>query len=287
VGPRGVLTQVKAGGLTLRGVSLGGIYTSIQVPELDCVFDAGIPLRAAAGARRLFLSHGHVDHAGALSSLLGVRALFGHPRPLAVHLPAEIADAMKDALTAMSRMQRWELAVELIPMSPGDEVALRGDLSVRAVRTYHPVPSLAYVIVRQVSKLRAELVGLPGEEIARRRHAGEVVSQMHERLELAYATDTLAVVLDREPMLTRARVLVLECTFLDGRKSLADARAGCHVHLDELIERAAMFENEAVVLMHFSQLYRPDEVREFLARRLPPGLGERVVPFCPATGDWP
>ena len=282
-----MLTRVKAGGLTFRGVSLGGIYTSIQVPELDCVFDAGIPLRAAAGARRLFLSHGHVDHSGALASLLGVRALFGNPRPMAVHLPAEIAGMMKDALAAMAAMQRWELAVELVPMSPGDEVRLTGDLSVRAVRTYHPVPSLAYVMVRQVSKLRPELVGLPGPEIAERRRAGEVVSEMHERLELAYATDTLAVVLDREPMLRKARVLVVECTFLDEKKSLADARAGCHVHLDELIERADMFENEAIVLMHFSQLYRPDEVREILARRLPPRLKERVVAFAPASGDWP
>jgi ribonuclease Z len=82
-------------------------------------------------------------------------------------------------------------------------------------------------------------------------------------------------------------VLVLECTFLDGRKPLADARAGCHIHLDELIERAHLFRNEAVVLMHFSQIYRPGEVREILERRLPEPLRSRVVAFAPQAEDWP
>jgi len=281
-----VLTEAQAGGFTLRGVSLGGIYTAIHVPELHAAFDAGWPLRSAAACRRLFLSHGHVDHAGGLAGLIGIRGLFGHPRPLDLFLPAEIEQPMREALAAMTAMQRFDLSARLVPMRAGDEVALAGDLSVRAFRTYHPVPSLGYTIVRKVSKLRADLVGLPGPEIAARRRAGEAVSERHERLELAYATDTLVTVLDREPSLYQARVLVLECTFLDERKTLADARAGCHIHLDELIERADQFRNEAVVLMHFSQLYRPDEVRAILARRLPEGLRERVVAFAPPGCEW-
>ena len=282
-----MLTELKAGDFTLRGMSLGGIYTALHVPELHAAFDAGWPLRTAAGARRLFLSHGHVDHVGALPALLGVRALFGNPRPLTLHLPAEIAEPLTAALAALSVMQRYQLAVDMVPMAPGDQVALSGDLAVRAFRTYHPVPSLGYLIVRRISKLRPELAGLPGPEIAARRRAGEEVAVHQDRLELAYATDTLAVVLDREPDLYQARVLILECTFLDGKKPIADARAGCHIHLDELIERADHFQNEAVVLMHFSQLYRPDEVREILARRLPEPLRRRVIPFAPRGSEWP
>jgi ribonuclease Z len=204
-----------------------------------------------------------------------------------VFLPAEIEAPMTDALAAQSKLQRYELAVELVAMRPGDEIALRGDLVVRAFRTYHPVPSLGYQLVRRVAKLLPELRGLNGREIAERRARGEVVSRSIDRLELAYATDTLAVVIDREPDILQSRVLVLECTFLDGRKPLADARAGCHIHLDELIERAHLFRNEAVVLMHFSQLYRPGEVREILERRLPQELRDRVIPFAPPTEEWP
>jgi ribonuclease Z len=282
-----MLTEVRAGDFTIRGMSLGGIYTAMHVPELGLALDAGWPLRAAASARRMLLSHGHVDHSGALPAMLGVRALFGIQKPLTLHAPAEIAEPLAASLAAQSVMQRYELAVELIPMKPGDEVAITGDLSVRAFRTYHPVPSLGYTMVRKVSKLKAELRGLSGPEIAARRRAGEEVAEHCDRLELAYATDTLAVVLDREPSLYQCRVLVLECTFLDGRKSLADARAGCHIHLDELIERADQFQNEAIVLMHFSQLYRPDEVREILHRRLPDSLRGRVHAFAPRMSEWP
>lgn len=282
-----MLTEVKAGGLTLRGTSLGGIYTCIQVPELHALFDAGWPLRSAAGTRRLYLSHGHVDHVGALPALLGVRALFGNPKPLIVHLPEEISEPLAKALEAMSTMQRYSLDVEMVPMAPGDEVDITGDLRVRAFRTYHPVPSLGYSFVRRVAKLKPELQGLPGHEIAARRRSGERVSESTDRLELSYATDTLVKVLDREPDLYRSRVLVLECTFLDERKSLQDARAGCHIHLDELIERADSFANEALVLMHFSQLYRPQEVPSILDQRLPAQLARRVVPFTPRSKDWP
>jgi ribonuclease Z len=172
-------------------------------------------------------------------------------------------------------------------MSPGDELALRPDLHVRAVRTFHPVPSLGYLLVRRVAKLRPELHGLTGPEIAARRRSGEEVTELDERLELAYATDTLISVLDHSPELLRARVLVMECTFLDDRKSVEAARAGCHIHLDEVLDRADRFENEHIVMMHLSQLYRTDEIAAILDRRVPPALRKRIIPFVPADGHWP
>ena len=75
--------------------------------------------------------------------------------PPRVVMPAEIVDDLLAALAALSKLQRFPLAIEAIGMAPGDELELRGDLRVRAVRTFHPVPSLAYIVVRRVSKLRA------------------------------------------------------------------------------------------------------------------------------------
>jgi ribonuclease Z len=282
-----MLTTVTAGPYTVRGISVGGVYTSLAVPELGVVFDAGASPRSSCAIDTILLSHGHADHVGALPAFLGIRALSGKTRPPRVVMPAEIVEDLTAALAALSRLQRFPLEIEAIGVRPGDELALRGDLRVRAVRTFHPVPSLAYVIVRRVSKLRPELAGLTGPQIAARRRAGEVVTDHEDRLELAYATDTLISVFDHAPELLAARTLVMECTFLDARKPLEAARAGCHIHLDEVIERAGQFANDHVVMMHFSQIYHPDEIPALLDARLPPELRKKVIPFIPTGVHWP
>jgi len=281
-----MLTTVKAGPYTIRGVSVGGVYTSLHVPELDCLFDAGIVARTLAGASNLLVSHGHADHVGALPAIFGVRGLLGQARPR-LFLPEQIREPLQTTFEHLSQIQRYPLEADWVGVKPGDEHQLRRDLWLRAFRTHHTVPSVGYQLFRKVQKLRSEYRELPGKEIAERRNAGEDLFQTVEHLELAYATDTLIRVLDTSPSLLKTRVLILECSFIDERKSLAASRAGCHIHLDEILERASDFENEHVVLMHFSQISSPDEVHQTLARRCPKSLWERLVLFAPEGGAWP
>ena len=282
-----MIWSVKAGSLTIRGVSVGGVYTSLYVPELGVMFDVGASPRSFAGAGALLLSHGHPDHAGALPAFLGIRALHGKTSALRVYLPAEIVAPLQASLAAQKPMVRYGLEIDPVPMEPGDVVPFKGDLSVRAFKTFHPVPSLGYELSRRVLKLKPEHAHLRGPEIALRRRAGEPLFDEIMRREVAYVTDTLIRVVHTEPELLSARVLILECTFLDDRKSLAATHAGCHIHLDELLEIADRITCEHLVLMHFSQLYRPPEVVEILRRRLPPELMTRVVPFVPEAAEWP
>ena len=282
-----MITTIQAGPYSIRGISVGGIYTALLVPELGAMLDVGLAPRSFAGTARLFLSHGHVDHVGGLLSLLGLRGLVGHTQPLEVFLPAAIAADVNNLLRAATPLQRFPMDIVAVPMEPGQVVTLRDDLHVRAFRTFHPVPSLGFQFLRRVKKLLPAFAHLPGPEIGRRRLAGEDMFAEVEHLELAYATDTLVQVLDAEPSIMQSKVLILECTFLDERKSLRDARAGCHIHLDELLERADSFANEQLVLMHFSQLYKPREVVEILRARCPEHLHRRIVPFVPRGARWP
>ncbi len=283
-----MLTELKLGDMTVRGLSVGGIYTALHVPQFDLGLDVGLAPRTLAGVRTLLLTHGHVDHVGSLGTLLGIRALQGQRSPLRVIMPAEIVDAVQHSLEATSALQHWPLTIEAVGLRAGEETPLGSDLFVRAHQAFHLVPCLAYEVFRRVRKLHPSWVGRPGNEIARAREAGEDIFAVTERPELAYATDTLVSVLDHAPALFAAKTLIIEATFLDGRKSMEAVHAGCHIHLDELIARAEQFRNEHLVLMHFSQMYRPDEVNGILDARLPPALRQRTHALVPAdNANWP
>jgi ribonuclease Z len=281
-----MLTEVQAGPYTLRGISVGGVYTSLQVPELGVVLDAGVPLRSFATTDHLFLSHGHSDHASALGALLGIRGLVGKHSPAQVFLPAEIESAVKEALAALGRLHRSAISFETLPMLPGDTRKVYRDLWVRAFRTHHAGPSLGYQFFKRVTKLKPEHQGMPGEEIARLRREGAGIFDEVERLELAYATDTLSKVLETAPSILESRVLILECTYLDQKWTVAETQERLHVHLDEIIARADLFQNEALVLMHFSQAYGPEQVHDIIRERVPPALRERIKVFAPDSSRW-
>lgn len=278
--------HVQAGPYSIRGMSVGGIYTTLHVPELSVLLDVGLPLRAACASDHVFLSHGHVDHMGGLLGLLGVRGMMRKSGPPRLYAPAPIMDDLGRVLEVASRLQRFALEIDPVPMVAGSERHIDNNLWVRAFRTHHPVPSLGYQFYRKVRKLKPAFKSLPGAEIAERKRRGEDLFDEAEHLELCYATDTLVRVLDTNPSMLKSRVLILECTFYDERKSLADARAGGHIHLDELLERADAFENEHLVLMHTSQIYSPREAREILARRCPAHLLSRILLFAPERGSW-
>lgn len=281
-----MLTKLSIPPHTLSGVSVGGVYTALHVPELNVLLDAGISPRSFVGAENLLLSHAHADHVGALPALIGVRGLSHAPAPR-TFLPAEIEADIREGVEAFSRGQHRRLELPLVPVKPGDEHQLGGDLHLRVFRTRHSVPSVGYLLFRKIKKLRSEFLDLPPQELATRRRQGDDLFVLEERYELAYATDTLIDVLDENPTLYEARTLILECTFLDDRKGREETRKKFHIHLDDILERAELFQNEHLVLMHFSQGYRPRDVHEILKRRLPPSLAQRVKVFAPQNGPWP
>ena len=95
--------------------------------------------------------------------------------------------------------------------------------------------------------------------------------------EICFPGDTTIDVVDSEPSVTQARVLLLECTFLGNKPSVAEALAGGHIHLDEIADLASLLRNEHLVLTHFSKRYAPEEIEREVRARLPADLFERTT----------
>jgi ribonuclease Z len=264
--------------LEVGGVSVAGLETCIDVPELKLCFDVGRCPRWAVDRSTVLFTHTHLDHLGGVAAHAGTRAMLGQKPPKYVIAP-EHAAALERLFETWRELDQGELPYELVTADLDSEVRLARDWTATAFRSVHRIACQGYTLRRRRTRLDPRYAGSSERELARLGAAGVQLSTETWVDELAFTGDTRVDVLDREEHLLRTRVLVIECSFLDERVPVEKARSTGHTHLDEIVERADRFENERVVLTHFSSRYSPDEVRRLLDRKLPTTLRERVVPL--------
>jgi ribonuclease Z len=217
---------------------------------------------------------GGVIHHTAMRDLLNMA-------PPEYWVPAENEDDFRQLMDVWRRLDRADLPCEIRPMSPGDAVEIGQNRLVRAFRSIHRVPCIGYALCAKKEKLKAEFKVKSSSELRELRLKGVPITERQEWAEVAFCGDTTIDVVDNEELVRKARLLVLEVTFLDDRVSVESARKHGHVHLDEVIARADAFENEVILMTHFSSRYPRYQIEEILKRRLPEGLRERVVPLMP------
>ena len=278
MGSRYVGLMLKLVGIDVQAVSVGGLETCIELPGFELAFDIGRCPPTAVRRKRILCTHGHMDHMGGLAYHAATRDLLGMPPPSYL-VPRENHTDVLALFDVWRRLDRSTLPCAVVPCGPGDRVDIGGGRVAIPFRSPHRVPCQGYAIVGQKKKLRPEYAGLEPSEIHARRIAGETVSDTHEVVEVAFTGDTVVDVVEREPMVRTARLLIIEVTFVGDAVSVEKARSKGHVHLDEIAERADLFENEALLFTHFSARHSPREIRAAIADRLPKHFHERVTPL--------
>jgi ribonuclease Z len=262
-------------GLTVEGYSRAAVQSYWRVPELKVGFDLGAQPWDFMGTQTWMVSHTHLDHVAALPVYVARRRMM-KMEPPTVYAPDYAVEDLRKLLLVMQKLDRGRQVCDLRGVKAGDEIELSREHVVTAFATTHTIPSLGYVVWDRRHKLKDEFHGLPGDKIRDLRQSGVAVTREVRVPLLCYTGDTSPAGLDAYPPVFRAKVLLTEMSFIRAKHRRDKIHKFGHMHLDDFLERADRFENELIIVGHFSTRYHPDEVRRTLHQRLPASLRDRV-----------
>ncbi|XP_054808127.1 tRNase Z TRZ1 isoform X1 [Prosopis cineraria] len=263
-------------GYPIQGLSIGGQETCIIFPSLKLAFDIGRCPPRAVCQDFLLISHSHMDHIGGLPMYVATRGLY-RMKPPTIIVPSSVKEDVEKLFEVHRKLDHSELKHNLVGLDIGEEFYLRNDIKVKAFKTYHVIPSQGYVLYSVKKKLKHEYLGLPGNEIKKLKFSGVEITYTLEEPEIAFTGDTMSdfIVDDSNIDALRARILVMECTFVNDSITVTHARDYGHTHLSEIISHAGKLQNRAILLIHFSARYTEEEIQEAIAA-LPPPLAGRT-----------
>lgn len=260
------------------GYSIAGITTSLYYKNQKIVFDLGQGLPFQMGARAIYLTHLHADHAAGLPYLLSQKSLFRLPE-IPVLFPKTYKNDLETILQVWEKIEEVKYPYRLHGMTNQELLTIDDKTRLRALKSTHRIDSLSYLLENKRKRLRADLQGESSETLRNLRLKGVALEEEFWEPVFAFSGDTQIELLDDHPQLYQTPLLFLECTYLDERKAVSETRRWGHIHLDEIIERAERFKNQTLCLIHLSARYGREEALRILEQRLPLPLRDRVVVF--------
>jgi ribonuclease Z len=261
--------------LHIEGRSRAGHETYFRVRELNAAFDIGRCPDFLVATPHIFVTHAHLDHAVGIPFYGGQRQLHGMTGGH-VYVPASAAEGMREILAIYERLTGASFAeIEVIGLAAGDVVRIGRTHEVRAHRATHRVAANAYEVIDVRHRLKEQYVSRGEREIMELRRGGTEVTEEWRRSMLFYTGDTDRQLLEENDALFKAEVLMMECSFvLAGHQERAAKYR--HIHFDDIAAFAERFENETIVLTHFSRRYSRSEIHDEIRRRCPAVLRERI-----------
>lgn len=267
-------------GLKFEGISEGGIRTSIICPSLEFMFDFGYINPDKIHIGKILLTHAHLDHSCGIPYYVSQRSLRKLPKPT-IYLPREIAPIMEEILALYSKIEDFEYSCNLVGVSEGDKIDLKPGYFFKPLSTFHRVPSVGYTVFESKRKLKNEYSNLDSNAIRSLKSEGIEPTEEVSLPLVSFSGDTKIEYLLNHEDVRKSKILFLEATYYCDKRDVARAREWGHTHLDEIVEQADQFENEAVVLIHASKRYNFRELNDWISKKVPSPLREKLHLFVP------
>lgn len=258
--------------LTITGFSTALFSTWYFIDQLGILFDCGdgvssALMQKAGKIKHVFISHADRDHLGGLLQFQQLNGKSG----LKIYYPADSGSfrALADFAT---KFDPHISGTQWIPIRPGDEIRIREDVAVRAVENAHikmengQTKSLSYFVDRIAKKLKPDLIGRDGSEIAKLRNEGgeEAISDISRKTWVIYSGDTP---IELDGRYDDTEILIHEATFLTAAEIDPDnPRRNKHSSLDQVVAMVAKSSIQQLVLGHFSNRYDYDQIDEAISK---------------------
>jgi ribonuclease Z len=263
--------------IRLVGYSVAGISTSIVFPDAEVCFDVAQGLPFQMNIPTICISHGHMDHASGLPYVISQKSMMSQIPPT-IYMPDSLVKPMTSIMRLYEQIDEFQYNYSFRTIRPGEEGQLKHPYFFKTFKTSHRVDSQGYTVFERKKRLKAEYRDLEPRALAQLRKDGGVLEEFLDEPVLSFTGDTRIEFLD-DPQVRASRVLLMEVTYWDDKKSVENARTWGHIHLDELIPRLEQLKCEKIVLIHASARYTTARLREILDARIPEHFKHRVELF--------
>jgi ribonuclease Z len=269
------LAHIKIDEMDIIGYSVAGEETVVAVPQLDVCFDVGKAPDQIIPINNVLLTHGHMDHAAGLAYYLSQRNFCGISAGT-ILAPNNLLPPMRQIIDAWSKLDGNKIPAKLVGVKPGDEYKIKPNLVARAFPTKHSKGSVGFTVIEKRKKLKPEYTGLTGPQIVELKKQGIEIDYPLEFPIVTYLGDTQYVDFSQLYYITESKILIAECTFYEDEHATR-AKAGKHMHVDELATLLNNLNNEHIIITHTTQRTPMHEIRRILKKALPKDKYDKIT----------